>query len=194
MEKTYNERIKGLKGLVEEIAPQHQYHNIRHILEVSDSCKKYAKMEGLSDEDGFLLESAALLHDIYYTVGSQKNEERSAEIGRSILGKLGYNKEQIEKVSRMILATKFPTNPNDTLEKIICDADIENTGRDDFFEKGELVRQELGMTEKAWASAQVNFLENTKYYTETAKKYHEEKRQDNLRRAKDLEFWIKNFF
>ena len=54
------------------------------------------------------------------------------EYAQKFLPEYGYSKIQIEKISQLILATKVPQNPKNKLEKIICDADLDYLGREDF--------------------------------------------------------------
>jgi hypothetical protein len=55
-----------------------------------------------------------------------------------------YPVDKISIVERLILATK-PSyqNPIDIYEKIIKDADLDNLGRKDFFEKGHSLKKEI---------------------------------------------------
>ncbi|MBN2052343.1 HD domain-containing protein [Candidatus Woesearchaeota archaeon] len=151
--------------------PNHEYHNQRHAKDVFYTANKLAKMEGMSYEDRFALATAALLHDVVFVKGAKDNEEKSAEFAKPYLVKLGYTSGQIEKISELILATKIPTSPRNKLEMIICDADVDNLGREDFLKRGEEVRQELGIADKKkWYDIQVKFLQSHKYYTTTAQK------------------------
>ena len=63
----------------------------------------------------------------------------------------GYSPDEILLVERMILDTALveaPEGPRQIasteLSRYLLDADLSNFGRDDFFETGELQRQELG--------------------------------------------------
>ena len=88
--KLYEPRIKELYGIIEPIAPKLPYHNLDHMLDVSNSCCRYAQLENLKSKYTFILKTAGLLHDVVYILGRRDNEERSVEISRNILsGKHG---------------------------------------------------------------------------------------------------------
>ena len=63
----------------------------------------------------------------------------------------------------MIMATKIPQSPRNGLEEIICDADLDYLGRDDFYEIGATLFEELKaynvlQNEREWNRIQVKFL------------------------------------
>ena len=72
----------------------------------------------------------------------------------------------------MILATKIPQTPKNILEQIICDADLDYLGRDDYEKNSNFLLQELKLkndvTELEWLKIQVNFLEKHTYFTNTS--------------------------
>lgn len=181
----YLRKIKELKEIVKQIAPKLPYHNFTHAIEVSKACKDYAILEGLSSYKAFILETAGLLHDIIYVQGRSDNEEKSAGASRKILSKLSYSAEEIEEVSRLILATRSPRSRKDILERIINDADLDNLGRNDFFKKSELLRKEIGADKEKWNNElQINFLSQAKYHTNSAKKLREAKLKENLEKIR----------
>ena len=74
----------------------------------------------------------------------------------------------------MIIATRIPQSPITQLEKILCDADLDYLGRDDFYEIGnrlfdELKRNGVVETEREWNLVQKTFLESHRYHTNFAK-------------------------
>ena len=185
----YDSRIRELYRAVRPTAPGLQYHNMEHLIDVSNSCKRYALLEGLNPHNIFILETAGLLHDIIYVPRKEDNEEKSVEKSKDILLRLNYSREEIKEVSRLILATKYPTNPQDILEMIICDADLDNLGRDDFFRKCELFRLEKKTDKKKWYSKiSVNFLSQMRYYTASAKRLRVAKLKENLKKLKGLKW------
>jgi uncharacterized protein len=84
-----------------------------------------------------LLKTACLFHDIGFTISGQDHEERGCEIAEEVLPDLNYDSDQINRIKGMIMATKIPQTPNNKLEQIICDADLDYLGRDDFFSIGD---------------------------------------------------------
>ncbi len=163
------------------------YHNFVHIIDVRNAARTLVKLENLSIYEDFLLETAVYLHDIIYDAGFKNNEERSAEVAQPLLAQLDYSHAEIEQVKQLILATKLPTNPQSKLEAVICDADVDNLGREDFFEKSEAVREELGVKDKKiWYANTLKFLQSHQYYTPGAIALRQQGKEKNIQDLKAL--------
>ncbi|MBU0898744.1 MAG: hypothetical protein KKB03_03930 [Nanoarchaeota archaeon] len=171
-----------LGDVVKEVAPNLPYHNFEHMQDVSNLCGIHGKLERVSPDKIFLLKSAGFVHDLIYVPGSKHNEETTVITIKDInmLPKIGYSKGEINFISRMIMATKNPTNPRDIYEMIICDSDLDHLGRDDFPEKSELLRIENGVDEATWyGESQPEFLKDFSFYTNSAKKLRGAKLEEN---------------
>lgn len=178
---SYAGRIEKAAYVAWRLSSRLPYHNFYHAVDVYSAANVLAHMENVSQEDRFLLKTAALFHDILFRVGYNYNEEISVRWAKKCLPHLGYSPYQIEKVVRLILATKLPTHPESLLEQIICDADLDNLGREDFFERGEVLRTELGAVPgKNWHESQKKFLGSHRYYTESARSLRDEGKRRNL--------------
>jgi len=163
---TVEMQLLVLKGYSDQNMPKLPYHNSRHADEVASACDRLAYFAGISDDDKFLLKSAAYLHDIIYEVGKKDNEERSAQVAQEVLEIMQYTPGEIETVKGLILATKLPTKPETMLQKIICDADVDNLGTENGLENGEKLRQEFGVKDKGkWLQGNLQFFKNHRYYT-----------------------------
>jgi hypothetical protein len=71
------------------------------------------------------------------------------------------------------MATKIPQSPSDVLSEILCDADLDYLGRDDFYTIAdtlfaEMKRMKLLSTETEWYDLQIRFLESHHYFTPTS--------------------------
>lgn len=92
----------------------------------------------------------------------------------------------------MILRTEMPQKASHMDEKILCDADLDYLGREDFFWIAQGLRLEWNTmnikqtTLKEWFEFQVEFMESHIYFTETAKKYRDEGKERNLVQIKEL--------
>lgn len=183
----YFKKIRQVYVLTKKYLPHNPYHNLNHAKSVFYAVNKLSKLEGISTNDRFILVTTALLHDIIFEIGAKDNEEKSAEFAKKYLSKLGYLDQQIQKIYNLILTTKMPTNPKNKLEKIICDADLDNVGRKDFFERGEELRQEFGVNDdKKWCEVQLNFLKNHFYYTTAARKLRNSGLKKNMNEVKKI--------
>ena len=157
------------------------YHNFEHVLDMTDVARRYAEMEEVSPEASFLIQTAGYLHDVIYVVGAQDNEERSSELGAGFLRASGYNESEIGTVEGLILATKVPTEPRNLYQQILVDADVDNLGRWDFFDRTEKLRQEFGVANQVdWYKGTVKFMDGHEYYTQSAKSLRDEGFKLNL--------------
>jgi hypothetical protein len=95
----------------------------------------------------------------------------------------------VQQVKELIYATIIPHNPKNKLEEIICDADLDYLGRDDFHDIADSLRRELRESgkinsDRLWDEIQVKFLTAHKYFTESAKRLREAKKQKHLEEIK----------
>jgi uncharacterized protein len=182
----FNEAKKFiLKKLKKELPKHLSYHSVEHITDVYNSAKAIAKHEKVKGEDLKLLLTAALFHDSGFLEGQKEHEKLSCSIAKEYLPAYDYNDEQINKICGMIMATKIPQAPKNLLEEIICDADLDYLGRNDFFIIGDRLFSELRMygminDETDWNRLQVRFLETHHYFTKTAIKLRKEKKDEYL--------------
>ena len=150
------------------------YHDIPHTLNVEKAVIRYGNLEGVNEEDLFLLRTAALFHDAGFILRYPDNETLGIAMARSSLGKFGYSPEQIETICGIINATRFSVKPSTLLEEIMCDADHDYLGRPDYHVIAKKLREEMerfekSFTEEEWIKYQLDFLQNHhRYYTETA--------------------------
>ena len=167
------------------------FHNALHTKEVVDATERLASSEDIYSPDVLLLKTAALYHDIGYVTKYQHHEKVGANLVKQVLPSFGYSPIDIMIISEMILATELPTNPVTPLQKILCDADSDNLGRKDFFVKTELLRLERFncgdiMTPRDWYMKTLKFLEDHKYFTKSAIKLRQKKKEQNIQEVKEL--------
>jgi len=167
------------------------YHGFHHVENVMQAALMLANEMNLSEEDILLLKTAVMLHDSGFIRTYSGHEAESVVIGTEMLPAYGYSLEDIEKIAGMILATRIPQLPNNVLEYIIADADLEYLGTDRFDEISESLFRELMAynfikDRDQWNQIQVNFLSNHTYFTEFCKKYREPLKQENLNKIKAL--------
>ena len=168
------------------------YHGIHHTLDVFDAALVIAENEKIDSADDLtLLKTAALLHDSGFTIDASKHEECGCDLAREILPTCDYSDSQIDQICGMIMATKIPQKPLNLLECIICDADLDYLGRDDFFKIGDTLYQELKAYDKIkdatqWNQLQIAFLSNHRYHTEFSRGNREIKKQENLQEIQNI--------
>jgi predicted metal-dependent HD superfamily phosphohydrolase len=138
----------------------------------------------------FLLKSAASYHDAGFIEQYDKNEPIGARLAEEILPKYGYTAQHIKIIKELIYVTQIPHNPKNKLEEIICDADLDYLGRDDFHAIADRLRVELREhgkinSDRKWDELQVMFLTNHKYFTKTAQLTRLPKKLKNLEEIKE---------
>lgn len=179
-----------MKVLEKGLSPKLHYHSIAHTKDVVKAVEHYALLEGVTDEGLFLLKSAATYHDAGFVESYEKNEPIGARMAEEILPKYGYSTQHIDQIKELIFVTQIPHNPKNHLEQIICDADLDYLGRDDFHEIADKLRLELREhgkidSDRKWDQMQVSFLNMHKYFTQTAINSRQEKKMQNLKEVMD---------
>jgi predicted metal-dependent HD superfamily phosphohydrolase len=159
--------------LEQQLSKKLFYHNLNHTMDVVKATERLALKEGVCDESLLILKAAALLHDAGFIEQYDKNEFIGVRFAAEILPKHGFTDQHIEQVQQLIRVTSFPHKPSNLLEEIICDADLDYLGRDDFHEIADNLRLELRRFEKIgsdrkWDEMQLDFLSKHRYFTQTA--------------------------
>jgi|YNPMSStandDraft_1061717.scaffolds.fasta_scaffold20968_2 HD superfamily phosphodiesterase len=192
------ERIKTyfLNKLERSLAPNLYYHGVHHIIDVLRAAEILAENEAVYGKDKILLLTAALFHDGGYLVRYPNNEEISVGLCWTILPKFGYKNQDIQYIVKIIEATTMPQKPFDKLSAILCDADLDYLGRDDYFQISCNLRKEWkaygkNVEDHEWYEIQINFLSKHTYYTTSAKVLRQAKKEENL--AKIKKTFVKTF-
>jgi len=179
-----------LEKLKKELPDNLYYHNIDHTYDVLESALRIATHQQLDLAQIPLLRIAALFHDSGFTSTYKNHEQKGCELARQVLPAYGFTEEQLVAICGMIMATKIPQSPQNDIEKILCDADLDYLGRDDFYEIGNRLFKELKQqgyieTEREWNLTQKVFLENHHYHTDYARNNREGKKQKHLNEVLD---------
>ena len=177
------DKLQG--GLPEKLT----YHNVGHVLDVYQAAEFIGSREGISENDMKLLLTAALFHDSGFLNGPASHEEESCGIANQYLPGYGYQPDEIEVIKGIIMATKIPQLPKTHLEEIICDADLDYLGRDDFSPISDSLYCELKSAgivnnENDWNKIQVSFFKNHHYFTKTAITLRQQKKEEHLEQIK----------
>ena len=151
------------------------YHAIGHTMtDVLPAVERLAKLEGVAEEDLLLLQIAVLYHDTGYIEQYLSNEPIGAENAAKTLPYFGCTDEQIETIHALIMVTQMPQSPTNHLERIMCDADLDSLGREDFFICSHNLRVERiqhgeEFPLKKWYIHQLEFLRGHHYFTPSAR-------------------------
>ncbi len=174
-----------LPGVIKFHDANHTLHPERGVVAVAN---KIAISENISEHDRELLITAAYFHDTGYIREYEKNEPIAARMAGRILKLIGYKPNEVEKVQKMILSTDPKRELKTHVEKILCDADLDNLGREDFFKLDGKLREGrrargIDVSDDAkWYRSTLEFIKKHQYYTESQKKLREKGEQKNIKR------------
>jgi len=167
------------------------YHGLHHTMDVLRSAELIGRQEKLTEAEMLLLKVAVLYHDAGFIKVYRNHEEVACEMAKVDLPGFGFNEIEVETICGMIRATKIPQNPQNKLEYIIADADLEYLGTDDFERIGKTLFEEIKIyldveSERQWNIIQMNFLKGHRYHTNFCKKHRETEKQKHLKEIEKI--------
>jgi len=182
LEILYPVLLKKLDGLDHRLC----YHSKEHTMDVIKQTATIAMQEGVIDSHNLaLVQIAALYHDAGFLHSYSDHEIHSCKIFIKDAEEFAFSESDKQIITALIMATRMPQHPNNLLEKIICDADLDYLGRPDFFELGnrlkmELLQYNLLSDDKEWLGKQITFLQNHQYHTNSSKVRRAPLKQNHL--------------
>ncbi len=166
--------------------PHRHYHNLSH---VSWCLEELAEARSHADHP-LEAELAIWFHDAVYDPKRSDNEETSARYAQDTLGKL-IEKEPLEMVHSLILATRHAEPPKNNDEKLVADIDLAILGTpiEEYKEYENGVRREYGWVPEdrfkaGRAEVLARFLARKHiYYTDHFREKYEVNARANLSRS-----------
>ncbi len=180
-----------LDKLERELSADLSYHGLHHTMDVLRVTEELCQAEAISPYEALLLKTAALFHDSGFIKSNKDHEMLGCALVREHLPRYDFTQLEIERICGMIMATKIPQTPANFLEAILCDADLDYLGRDDFYEIGNTLFEELKTynvlhREEDWNRLQVSFLEKHTFFTPTNLRRRNPRKQAHLVQLKAL--------
>lgn len=182
----------AIARLENELPTALYYHNLAHTRDdVMVAAVRLAQSAQIELYEIQLLEVAAAFHDIGFVIQSTAHELIGTQIAGQILPGFDFTLPEIERIQGMIMATRLPQSPNNLLEQLLSDADLDVLGREeDFFDRNnalrhEMVEQGLETTDQDWYLNQLIFLQNHRYFTDVAKQLRNTGKERNIARIKE---------
>ncbi|MEO6452552.1 MAG: YitT family protein, partial [Ginsengibacter sp.] len=174
-----------INKLEKELPKYLTYHNAHHTKEVLHNARHIGAAENLSEDDMAILLTAALFHDTGFLETYKDHEEFSCIVARKYLPQYEYSEEDIERVCTLIMATKIPQQAHNKLAEILCDADLAYIGTEKYFSVSKKLYRELKnlvliKNNEEWVKYQTEFLESHSFFTQTAAKEHDFRKEQNL--------------
>jgi predicted metal-dependent HD superfamily phosphohydrolase len=123
------------------------YHTLEHVLNCQRELDDWRALAKDPDE----LEAALWFHDVVYDPRGSGNEPASAEFASVVLNGAGMAAERIEKVERLILATRHDAVPEAGDSALIVDIDLAILGAptDQFEQYEQAIRREYAWVPEA---------------------------------------------
>jgi uncharacterized protein len=180
------------RRLEQELSSHLVYHGIKHTREeVVPAAERLANLEGLRGEALELLVTAAWFHDTGFIKQAPDHESISVQLAKEVLPSFGYTENQINIISRAILATALPQSPSSLLEEILTDADLDTLGCENFMQRNQDLRQELSFlgtqfTDEQWYWGQLTFLEGHQYFTVSARALRDTQKIRNINELRKI--------
>ncbi|MCL2073524.1 MAG: guanylate cyclase [Marinilabiliaceae bacterium] len=174
-----------MERLNNELSPRMTYHTADHTADVILQIEILGSGEKVTEEEMLILKTAALMHDTGFLISYTNHESKSIELAKEILPTYQYTFMQIDKIVKLIEITKHKEKPVNKLECIMKDADLDYVGRSDYQEFSdklfkEVVEFEKDITYLEWTKYQYDFFVKHQFYTETAKKLRQAKKDKHL--------------
>ena len=184
-------RDKIYGDFLEKLNKKYLYHDLEHTKRVVKSAIKIGASYDLSDNEWKILLTASLLHDFGFIKSHINHEETGADIAELILKEYGYDHDQINSILSLILVTKAIAIPNNNLESIIRDSDLEYLGSNDFEKISEKLKEEwliCGVipNDEEFYKIQLEFLINHQFHTEYMRRKCKKLKEKNIRYAHEI--------
>jgi len=174
--------------LTEKLPSEIIYHSVQHTKDVVASSLEIGSKEKISDSDLEILQIAAWFHDVGYTRSCGNHESSSAAMAFEFLSERNYPEADIAKVKDCIMATQMPQEPKNELGEIICDADMLHLASDDYFQKAELLHDEMEKIQSCkistheWLLMNQDFLKRHAFFTNYASVHYAPLVKENLKK------------
>lgn len=173
--------------LKDNLSNLYTYHNFNHTQKVVAAAKLLIEKENIQGSDAEIIQVAAWFHDVGYTKGWEKHEEKSVTIVEQFLRENQKEQEYIDKVIGLIRATEVNYVPQNSSEMIIKDADYCHFASEDYIATSQLLREEWKLTQDKvvtdleWLSENRRILVSChRYFTPYAKTEWQKTKDKNI--------------
>lgn len=177
-----------------KIGAEYVFHDFSHTKGVLEAVIEIGSGNNLEDRELQLLQIAAWFHDCGYDQGPEGHEERSCRYAVGFLSRFDLPDQDLDLITRCIMATRLPFKPKDLLEEIMCDADLSHLGKQSYWDRTGRLRQELlltrgkMMTEQDWVQFELDFMNNHRYFTTVAEELYNARKLKHIKQLRKQEF------
>lgn len=188
--------IRGVfERLASEIPNELVYHNLAHTEDVLEETLLFALNDDLTEKEIELLAIGAAFHDAGFIVQADQHEKIGAELAVQAMRQYPQfsesDRHSVEVMIEDTVLTKYGISvehcPTTKLSGYLIDADTSNLGRDDFFDKAELVRKEYDIDDKRkFYTNLLNLLRSHRWHTPAAHKMRMDKKEENQKKLERM--------
>lgn len=177
-----------------KINAEYVFHDFDHTVGVLEAVVEIGALNNLDDRELQLLQLAAWFHDSGYDKGAEGHEERSCRYAVNFLSKFDLSDQDLDLITRCIMATRLPFKPKDILEETLCDADLSHLGKQSYWDRTGRLRQELLLTrgkmmaEQEWVQFELDFMNNHRYFTAAAEELYNPRKLKHIRQLRKQQF------
>jgi predicted metal-dependent HD superfamily phosphohydrolase len=173
-----------------KIGAEYVFHDFQHTHSVLESVIEIGTGHNLEERELSLLQLAAWFHDSGYDQGPEGHEERSCRYAVGFLSSFDMPDQDLDVITRCIMATRLPNKPKDLLEEIMCDADLSHLGKQTYWDRTSRLRQEVLLTrskmptEREWVQLELDFLSNHRYFTAEAEELYNPRKLKHIKQLR----------
>ncbi|MEP7251575.1 MAG: Pycsar system effector family protein [Ginsengibacter sp.] len=189
--KLYKKIEEYVTGLFEQMhAPALVFHNLEHTQDVVKRTQEIAGHYKVTEDEMLVLFTAAWFHDTgHLFTSADKHEQMSCEVMRKFMKDQIDDEKIIGEIESCIMATKFPRNPKNLLQQILCDADTYHLGTKEFKNTNKRAFEERSLRNNDSDKEKFNkdtleMLEKQKFYTNYAKDLLTERKEKNMKKLR----------
>jgi predicted metal-dependent HD superfamily phosphohydrolase len=176
------------KYVSEHDNPHLLYHNLATTQLIASVAGEISKQYQLTEEDYFILNTAAWSLHLGYYKDILHNEQASVQLAEEFCKSCEVEDSVFSSVRNCILAAKHLQSADTDLAKILCDADSFYLGAENFSDYNKLRRKEYELlnnvkVDKAeWTKKTIKLLEGHQYYSAYAKEFLNKTKTVNLQK------------
>ncbi len=168
------------------------FHNWEHTLNVYNAVKEIGEnTKGVSEDQIFDLQVAALFHDLTACSKTEGHESDSADKADYFFKNTDLSEQDQITIRRLILATKLEHDPIDILEEVIKDADLSHLKNENYLQTSFLnlykeMKKKKDISPMDWVKECILFFDEKKYYTDYAKDKFNAAKENNRKKLVEL--------
>jgi len=163
-------------GMMKKKSSVLYFHNFEHVMDVYEHVELLARLENIDDENILMLKTAALMHDIGYSIKYDINICGISEgIARKFLPEFKYSSQQIDRICHLMKVAHYDESPQGLIEEVMHDANHMYFGRAEYNKMTmsllrELKEHNIYVNKSDWFKSRSSRLVNHRFYTNAAKK------------------------